>query len=388
LFTTTSTDSCTASRSGILEEELASIARTPARDLVRRRDRIAFTIRPRRRGGDSLPRRLVRPEAFQAFCLSYRRIDGGRGDAQTRALLGVYRAVADTSGGVPLRFACERVFDLGRRRGRGALDASREPELARAAVLLDQALADTDEADLAGGLRLPVVYFGYEPRSVPAFAGERSGGTSIALAEPVENLLAWPASPILAMQADLTPRPAAVFVSLAGLAGRTIRNPAFPVLRQHGLIESGPSYAAWLDSLGDQKGGDGVVADPSDESTPASQFRARLTDYATLGSQQERALLTDLRVRCDAFGLSAPAGLCGLDFCVRLLDNPWQPLEVPGAAAVQVVALEGEPSPETLTFEQPTARVDLHEIERVPGRRRSRRAANTRATWPSVAGFR
>jgi hypothetical protein len=232
------------------------------------------------------------------------------------------------------------------------------------------------------------VYFGYEPRLVPAFAGERSGGSLLASAEPVENLLAWPASPILAMQADLVPRPAAVFVALAGLAGRTIRNPGFPVLRQHGLIETGPSYAAWLDSLRDQKGGDGVVGDPSDKSTPAGQFRARLMDYATLGSQQERALLRDLRNRCEAFGLAAPPGLCGLDFWVRLADNPWQPLEVPGAAAVQVVALEGEPSPETLTFENPTARVDLHQIERVPGRRRSRRAAGTRAAWPSVAGFR
>jgi hypothetical protein len=389
IFTTEMAEPQPVTGSDILDEELAQIARTPGRVLARRRNRIAFTIRPHRRGGDALPQRLVRVDAFEAFCLSCRRIDGGRGSAQTRPLLAIYRALADTSGGAPLRLVCVRVFDLGFRQGRGALDARREPEMARTAILLDQALADSDDTDLAGGLRLPVVYFAYKPRSALALAEKAESGHALPAGEPVGDLLAWPVESILAASETRAPVPAAVLVCLAGLAGRAIRNPAFPVLQDHGLIEPGLGYDTWLNSLLVGPAGGRAVGDPRDESTPAGQFRARLTGHVMSDPRRERMLLRDLRTRAEALGLSPPPGVGGLDFHAQLLDSPWQPLLMPAAAAVQVIALAGEPSPETLRFAHPTAEADLYDLGAAPGRRRRRcRVACPGTVWPRVANYR
>jgi hypothetical protein len=187
------------------------------------------------------------------------------------------------------------------------------------------------------------------------------------------------------LHADPTdPRPRAVYVSLAPLAGRRLRNPAFRALQHHGLIDTTLTYNDWLESLRTD-GPDGLtLADPRGDATPAGRFRAGLTEYVTADPGRERALWRDLRVRCEALGLAPPPGVAGLDHYAPMLDSPWRPVEAPDAAALQVVALRGEPGTGAMTSHR-TACVDLADSGPATHRRRRGRR---RAGWPRVAGYR
>jgi hypothetical protein len=201
-------------------------------------------------------------------------------------------------------------------------------------------------------------------------------------------LLAWPAELVLDMDMASIPQRAEAFVSLAGLAGRTIRNPVLPILREHGLLDPEANGALWFTGRSGDPAEAQAVGDPNDEKTAAGQFRARLTDYVTSDQTRERALMRDVRARLDAFGLVTPPGCGSLDFHAWLLDNPWKSLELSKAAAIQVVSLRSEPGPPTLKLEHPAAHLNGYNIARRRSRQNSRRQGGDRSNWPRVAGYR
>jgi hypothetical protein len=51
-------------------------------------------------------------------------------------------------------------------------------------------------------------------------------------------------------------------------------------------------------------------------------------------------------------------------FFIDLLLNPWEPVEVPGVAAIQVVKPTGAPDPATMVFSPDHLWVDLYDVGR------------------------
>jgi hypothetical protein len=191
-------------------------------------------------------------------------------------------------------------------------------------------------------------------------------------------------------------------VSLAHLRGRSVRNPAFDVLRRIGLLPPALGYNAWLDSLGQTGTAGRVVPDPRKDATTTGRFRAALTAYATADPAREEALREDLRVAFRALGVRAPDEVSEPDFFAELLDSPWDRPELPRASRVQVLRLDGPLGPAALSFGDGATALDLSDLGgygrpyrpappwavREALHRPRRRVAGAAAPWPKAAGFR
>jgi hypothetical protein len=344
-----------------LASELRAIAGS-ASALRRRSARLAVTFRPRRQGRDALPDRPIPIDDLLLLALSYRLCERPRRSPRWMAILGIYGAALDFPGTGRVAFRCEQAVDVA---------DPRTPILTRpnftamrSAVVLDQAIRDAGDREPAPRPRLPRIYFGFAPDRPPAL-----DPTALAAAEAAEltidGLRAWPAE---LFRRDgriaLERRPEGVFASLAGMKGRPIRNPAFAVLRRHGLLPAGVGYAAWLATVSRATDAGRAIQDPRAEGTEAARLRRSISDYVLADPAREPRILGDLAEACHAMGLKIAEGPEGVDALAELLDNPWSRPVVPYAAGVQVVESAGPPGPATLTFSDGVAEVDLLDLGR------------------------
>ena len=318
-----------------LLDGLEDLARDAGRDRAGDENRIAVTFRPRRRGRDAIPDDLMPLDAFFLVALSRR---WSRKARRRRITLSTYEAIIDPLGPGRLAFRPVEVQELTHP---GALIHPQPNFTAiRTALILHQALEDAEPGDCVPSPRLPQPYLLVEAARPLAVDLARAGQV-----EPsgisVDGHRAWPAG-LLARRGSARNEdrcPTRAYASLAHLKGRVIRNPAFAVLRRHGLISRGTSYRTWLSTV---RRADGrTLQDPGDERTVAGRLRRRIEDDLATNPAREAAILAELAAACTAMGVRLPDDLERVDELASLLDNPWRPATAPYAAAVQVVRSAG-----------------------------------------------
>ena len=311
-----------------LRDALRELGQTSPNAHDRRTRRVAVAVAVRGGPGrrpDDLTDEPVPIADCRLYTLSHRWCRRHDGSARPAAPFALLRPEA---AGGRVRYAPTRVVDLA-----DDAEARRlKGDDARAAALLIRAIADAAPAELADALHLPV---------------------------PILNPVAPAAEPLDGDKATGAEARAPKVARVAHLRGRTVRNPAFDVLRRHRIVPRRLGYRAWLTSLG-------LVADPrrtdgAGGHAPASALRDAISDYASSGTSIERALFDDLRVACRGAGIVVPAGDDGVDVLARLLDAPWERPAVPGAF-VQVLALPAGPAPATMTFADAATTVDLVDL--------------------------
>ena len=290
----------------VLRRRLRDLARTP--HPTPRGRRTALTFRARGRTAAEFPSSVVPLDDLEFLTLAL-----GRGRRRDRVTLAVYRLAFDPAS--PRGFRPERRYavDPGRGRAPGAHDTGWRRD-ARDALALARAAFDAGPADLGS------------PPRWPRLLGRDAAGALVPLT-PVDRDEPRPAG-----ACDGTP-----LADLTGLLGRNERSPAFDTLADHGLLDRRQGYAAFLDSVSRRVGGRRVVCDPRDDRSPAGRFRAALTAYATADPRREATLFADLAVACQVAGVPVPGSDDRLDALAVLVDNPWDRVRLPRAAAVQVV---------------------------------------------------
>jgi hypothetical protein len=343
-----------------LTSEFRALARTSLSSFRRRADRIAVTFRPRKQGRDALPDRPIPIEDFRLISASYRWSPDARGGPRWRMALGVHKPALDFPGSGRVVFHGEQAFDA---TTPNPLILCRPNYTAiRAAVVLHQAIQDAEARDLATGLRWPDFSFGFDPDRSPRFdpidlpAAEASQ-------QIIDGLRAWPAGLFFRDgRTTLAERPTRVYASLAGLKGRQIRNPAFAVLKNHGLLPAGIGYQAWLSTVSRATDRGRIIQDPRLEGTESARIRKAIEDHVLADPAREPRLLADLAEACHAMGVEIAEGPAGIDALAEILDNAWSRPAVPYAAGVQVLRLAGRPGPATMRFTEGTAEVDLFDL--------------------------
>ncbi len=337
-----------------LTAELRALAHSSA--LARRRgggDRIALTFRPARQGRDGLPGGPIPLDDFRLLALSGRPGPSGDGWGRRRLVLAIYRPVLDPDGSGRVGYRCEQAFDVASPRSlyRPTLNAT----AARAAVVLHQALADADPGDFATTPAWPRFYRGFDPGREPEPDATVTPDAWAAAEVAVGGLRAWPAEMLADRPAG--PGTSRVFASLAHLKGRRVRNPAFAVLRRHGLLTARLGDRAWLDTLGLPAPG-GLV----DGTSRAGRLRRSIEAYATADPANERALPRDARDGCAAIGVRIGTGPDGDDTLAGLLDSPWWRPEVHYAGGLRLIRLAGPAGPTTMTFADATCAVNFFDL--------------------------
>ena len=355
---------------------------------------------------DALPAGPVPPAEVRVVAL-HRRVVEDRG-LRPVALYATYRVALDLAPGPDgiavgtgmMHLECESVRNLADRTGAGLDDLG--PGEARLAAALWQGLADTPNADLAPGLRLPPFAWSFDapPDAEPgvdldAFAAE---------AFQVGPYPAWPARcfirrPDARFEAhprdgspdpwaaglaapDATahgswclrdgvaypnpPAPRAVHAFLDEFRGRSVRNPAYQVLRAVGLAPLDRSFAAWRGGLV-RHDGSREYQEARYEAGPlgpapanaAARLREAIAAAATADDGATGRLFAMLRAACVGLGVPAPADD---DAAAALLDAAARPAAVPDAPAIQVVRLPGLPAPETMRFVGDELVADLYDL--------------------------
>ena len=128
------------------------------------------------------------------------------------------------------------------------------------------------------------------------------------------------------------------------LWSRRIRNPAWAVLRRHGIIAQGRRHREWLDALGRQVGGARHFPHRPGPAAAPRGSAPTIEAYVSERPGRQDALMDHLRDACRAMGIALPRNTRGEDdFLVDLLDSPWLPVEAPGLGAIQLIAA-GEPA--------------------------------------------
>jgi hypothetical protein len=343
-----------------LTSEFRALARTSPSSLGRRADRIAVTFRTTRPGRDAIPDHLIPIEEFRLISASYRWSPAARGGPRWRMALGVHKPTLDFPGSGRVVFRAERAHDA--TTPRDLIHPRANYTAIRAAVVLHQAIQDADARDLDTGLRLPGFYFAFDPRRSPRFdpidLPAAEAGEQI-----IDGLRAWPAGLFFRDgRSTLAQGPTCVYASLAGLKGRWLRSPAFPVLRNHGLLPAGIGYKAWLSTVSRVTDQGRVLQDPRLEGTESARIRKAIEDHVLADPARESLLLADLAEACHAMGVKIAEGPEGIDALAKILDNPWTRPAVPYAAGVQVLKLVGRPGPATMRFTEGAADIDLFDL--------------------------
>lgn len=363
---------------------------------AKRLTRVALTFKPCGKGVEDLPNRALELNKLRMFVLT-QRFTADRGDnLQRTSPLAIYSVIADLPGTGRLRFVPDAVLDVAARpNGRGnSLDPGENATATRAAVLMSQAVEDAESRDFVPLPALPVFYYAFHANRSPVFE-ERFTREEWAAAEiRIGTMRAWPAAMFARLRReryamhpldgspcpDFEPDgvyqhddwyyregawypgaqlPDSIYTYLAPVFnGRQVRNPAYAVLRDHGMLPD-MSYKAWLDTVSKSSPSGRVYQSPVDPTTGTGKFRAALEERATGDDGKWQAeVLLDLRYACDAVGLAYEDE----DALLVMLDNPWQPQFIPGPAVIQVFRLEGHAASETLVFETPDCDCDLYDL--------------------------
>jgi hypothetical protein len=343
-----------------LTSEFRAIARTSPSSLGRRADRTAVTYRTTRPGRDAIPDCLFPIEDFRLICLSYRLSDDARRRPRWRVALGFHRPTLDFPGTGRIVFRAERAYDA--TAPRDLIHPRANLTAIRAAVVLHQAIQDAEACDLDTGLSLPAFFFGFDPDRPPRFDAIELPAARAA-ERAIDGLRAWPAGLFFRDgRTTLAQGPTRVYASLAGLKGRRVRNPAFALLRDHGLLPAGVGYKAWLDTVSVATDHGRAFQDPRAEGTESARIRKAIEDHVLTDPARESLLLADLAEACHALGVKIAEGPEGIDALAEILDNPWTRPAVPYAAGVQVLKLAGRPGPATMAFADGAADVDLFDL--------------------------
>ncbi len=153
-------------------------------------------------------------------------------------------------------------------------------------------------------------------------------------------------------------QPDAIYAYLTPFRGRTLRNPAYAVLKRHGLVSTDKRYKAWLDTMSKMTDEGRVLQDPQDEGTNAARFRKGLEDWVTAKDGRLEAICEELAAECKAMNVPYEDD----DALISMLDSPWVRVVAPASAMVQAVRLGGQASPSTLFVERPTVLADLYDL--------------------------
>ena len=143
-----------------------------------------------------------------------------------------------------------------------------------------------------------------------------------------------------------------------------MRNPAFAVLKGHGILPAGIGYGAWLATVSDATEAGRVLQDPHDVGSEAARVRRLLQDYVLADPARSPAILAHLAEICLAVGIDIADGPGGVNTLVDLLDNPWTRVSIPRSAEIQVVKSAGPPGRARLAFSDGVATVNLFELGR------------------------
>jgi hypothetical protein len=394
-----------------LDRGLLAIALASPRAFARRRGRLALMVVHRDLGHDRLPHGFVPLDDLRVVALSYNLAVDRRGGAQWRAPLAVYRPRVDLPGTGHAAFECAVVYDAAARgKGHGPvnqIDPRRNPGLARAAVLLHQAVADARPDDPDEGPVLPRLYWAYRPDRPPGFEPGYAPAGWAAAEVKVGLFRAWPAELLvreprlvhatytvggdpeplaggdvqaaegalgrdgvrdrwLRRGADSIPLawpPAVIYAATDGLLGRTIRNPAFDTLRRAGLIPAGRAHRDWSDSVARAIGAGLAKAGHGDDRHPAAAFRSAVEAYASSSPAAEAGLLAEVRAGCEALGVPVPDDEEGaVQFLAGLVMAPWATVAMPDAAAVRVIRLQGPPDSAAPRLEAGSMTLELGDL--------------------------
>jgi hypothetical protein len=388
-----------------LARGLEAIAAISRHGYARRSGRIAVTFRFLDGYRPAAPSGFVPIESLRLVAFGLRLTSNGRGGPWKRAALATFRPRVDLPGSGRVGFACVVVHDAAARgRGNGRvnqIDALRNPAAARDAVLLHQALEDARPADLASGPILPRIYWAFDagrpPLLEPTSSPEEWADAEVRIgrfrAWPAEMLVRPPGRRYDAHPVDGSPdpwavcatdergsstandvfrgrwlrrggrsiplaqEPAAIYASLDGLVGRSVRNPAYDALREVCLVPRDRTHREWAEMMCRAED----VPCPSDggEGPPVRAFRERVAAYGASAPHAERDLLERVRVGCIAASVAVPGGdETSIQFLARLLMSPWQRVELP-EAAIQTIKLGGPSGPGTLVFSGDVAELDL-----------------------------
>ncbi len=344
-------------------------------------------------------------DGFVMAVRSSRVLSVNHGVTRMQSVLAFYRPVIDLPGTGRVAMTLIHTTDALDPQGCDAIDAR---DVTRAAVLLGQAVEDTEDRDLVGQLPSPAFYYAFPPESSPVFESRYSYRDWATSEVRIGPLRAWPSIMFVRSLGDrfetspvdgspdpwLNEEPAstelgswvrrggnsypasqmphAVYVDFAAHRGRVVRNPAFQVLLRHNLLVAPHGYAAWRNSVTKAVDGARVVLDPTNSTTATYSLRDRIASYLT-DSDREQALLEDLESACAAMDIPTrtrggpQAFLLGdqpisaaaprnsdagrrEEFLLRLLESPWTPVAVPSETAISVVRLTGDPAPATMDF--------------------------------------
>jgi hypothetical protein len=350
-----------------LFSQLRDVARASPSSLRRRSQILALTFRPRKQRRDALPDAPIPLDQFVLLALSDLLDDPYRPRSRRRPILAGCRATFDFPGSGRIIFRPQRSYDLSNPQ---PLTQSQPDFTAiRSAVLLHQALEDTHPREIKTQLLWPRFFFGFSPEQTPPF--DPGDFPAARHAErTINGLHVWPAQFFFRNgRTTLGQRPTEIFACLNHLKGRQIRNPAFQVLKDHGLLPTAIGYQAWLKTVTTSRGRDRVVPDPRVEGTEAARLRQTIEDHFLAEPARESVLLGRLDEACQALGIRLAEAPDRIDALAQVLDHPWRPQPVPQAAAIQVVHQTGTAVPVTPPLRNELAGIDL--FDRFPTRERS-----------------
>jgi hypothetical protein len=384
---------------GYLDAGLRAVQHAPNHAHSRRVERLAITYRPCQRGSDRLPEARIPYDQFRLLSLSHRWCERSGAVAKV-VVLGAYTPVVNLPGSGRITFVCDGVLTVGRLGGRLVPDPRNNLTASRAAVLMAQEVEDADQADLVPGLVFPEFYYAFDPSQPPVFETNRPIEDWREAEVKIGNLRAWPiayfARPaqvrwdqnpvdgstdpwVDATEAveegairgtwilrdgvatPLAQEPREILADLSGLVGRSVRNPAWHVLRKHKVIQASTGYRQWLEGIAPYTGDHRDAPDADDPASEAGKFRSALALAVDQGEGD--ALIEDVANACLAAGVPIPVDEEeAYEFLAGLLEDPWLRPEVPGVAAIQRVRLTGLPDPSTMTFSSGVLEVNLHDL--------------------------
>jgi hypothetical protein len=385
-----------------LANALADIPRGSCHAHARRVGRMAVAFVPHGRARAALDDEAIPLGDFRLIALGFKWCDNGRGGMVARQPLAVYRAVADRGGTGRIRLVCQRAYDL-RSPTRGiAPDPLRNPRGCRDAIFLHQAVEDAMPTAFGAALAVPQFFFAYRPRRQSVFEPTfpREVWEDPKVGRRIGSMRAWPAAMFVRPRGqhfdfspvdgtpdpwaggDVAPTahehagwfldegvpcpraqvPDAVYASFPPqLRDRTIRNPAWAVLRHHGVLADGPGHRAWIDALGRPSDGARRFPAPTRPGSRTARVRAAIEAFVSEQPGRQDVLMRHLRDACRAMGIALPRDARGEDdFLVDLLDSPWLPVEAPGLGAVQLIADAGEPA--ASSYSDGVAEVDFDDL--------------------------
>ncbi len=335
--------------------------------------RVAVTFKACHRRYEDVPAGALDFDAFRMFVAS-RRLCEGRGDFAARIPLAIYKPTVDLPGTGRIDFALEAACDLSLRVGAAgarSVSATTNYTGAKIGLLATQAAEDASDVDMLAAPEMPRFYWAFHSGKSPVFEPAYTTQQWAESETRIGLMRAWPAEMFIrdgraydAHPVDGTPAPEdataadgtwwgmwlmrdgrwvpkcqepdAIYAYLAPFRGRAMRNPAWDVMRAHGVIATHAPYREWR------------------ETRDEAAFAAALTAYCEADPGNSDRLVADVVA---AF-VAVDAPVDDMDYVEHMIAQPWLPVTDPRAAAIQVVRLTGAPAPATMEFQGPvTARL-------------------------------